>query len=103
MDHLDEALDGIWDSDDPAAARYLDLILEGRDSYEALRIVQATDTTFIPVEVDPEDILSCAECGAATTDLKAHREWHRDLEASLTEDQTAFDRECRVLAEGLYP
>ena len=41
MDRLDEALDGIWDSDDPNAWRYLELILEGRDGYEADRIIQA--------------------------------------------------------------
>jgi hypothetical protein len=42
-DRLEEALDGIWDSDDPAATRYLDLILEGHDPYEASRIIQAEE------------------------------------------------------------
>jgi hypothetical protein len=48
MTDLDAALDGIWDVEPgtPEAARacrYLDLILEGRDPFEADRIVAAGD------------------------------------------------------------
>lgn len=40
-ERLWEVLDGVWGSDDPEASRYVELILDGHDPYEASRIIQA--------------------------------------------------------------